>query len=105
MYLVHPRQITELQHKNRAEDEERMTYKTGPQLTSMQQQETQKIINSYPDVFALDFEEIKMPRLTFQHDIKTGEHPPIKQHPYRIAPAYQQWVRDEIRKLEESDMI
>jgi len=32
----------------------------------------------------------------WKHDIDTGNTEPIKQHLYRIAPAYREWVKEEI---------
>ena len=56
-------------------------------------------MESYSDILAVSFEELRQAKVKYQHNIDTGEAAPIKQPPYRLPPHYKQWVRDEIKEL------
>ena len=62
-------------------------------------------MHSYSDVLATSFEEIKGARTRYKHKIDTEGHRPVKQAPYRLAPHYKQWVREEVVQLLKSGII
>ena len=57
-------------------------YKLGDQLTKRQQQEIRDLMESYPDVLAVSFDELQKARTNYRHHIDTGDHKPIKSNAY-----------------------
>ena len=53
-------------------------------LTAAQKVQLQSLVNEYRDIFALSPEELGRTDLV-QHRIDTGDHPPIRQRPYRVS--------------------
>ena len=67
----------------------------------MQQvEEMRKLMHKYEDILATTFEEIRVHDPIFKHDIKTGDHKPIKRRPYRVPLALRDWQRKENKCLE-----
>ena len=94
------------EHKEKAEEQaERHAYKLGKNLTIQQRQEIQNLLKEHEDVLAVSFAELGKAEVPFLHDIDTGDHPPIKQRPYRIPPAYRTWVQEEINRMLENGII
>ena len=87
----------ELKHLDTAG--ERHAYHLGPQLNQCQKDQIYQLMRQYEDVLAVSFDEIKGAKTHYKHVIDTGDHKPIKQAPYRLAPHLKQWVREEIQQL------
>ena len=60
-------------------------------LSEPQFQELQSALLRASDVFAMDSSELGHTSLV-QHSIDTGDHPPIKQHPYRTPMIWQEQI-------------
>ena len=67
-------------------------YHLGQQLTNQQKKRITALMESYPKVLAVSFEEIKGANTKYKHNIDTEDHKPIKQAPYHLPPHYKQWV-------------
>ena len=80
----------ELKHQDATS--EKHAYKLGPQLKPYQKKEIHQIMGRYEDVLAVSFDEIKGAHTWYKHTIDTGDHKPVKQAPYQLAPHYKQWV-------------
>ena len=98
------KKITELDSAPKSKND-RHGYTLGIKLKEWQKQDIRRLLKKYEDVLATDFDQIRMPKLRFRHDVDTGDADPIKQRPYRTPPAYQKWVREEITKMEEAGII
>ena len=70
-------------------------------LSDSQRQDMEKLL--------LEFEHLcrDVPRRTDQiyHDVDIGNADPIKQHPYRLNPRKQKYLKEEIKYLLENDFI
>ena len=97
------KKMMKLEHKDPSS--EKHAYKLGEKLTPQQEEEIHDLMHQYEDVLAVTFEEIKGAKTRYKHVIDTGDHKPVKQAPYRLAPHYQQWVREEIKQLLRSGII
>ena len=53
-------------------------------LTEEQKVQLQSLLSEYRDIFALTPEELGRTGLV-KHRIDTGDHPPLRQRPYRVA--------------------
>ena len=53
-------------------------------LTEEQKVQLQSLLSEYRDIFALTPEELGRTGLV-RHRIDTGDHPPLRQRPYRVA--------------------
>ena len=62
-----------------------------------------KLLEEYSDVFALDDSELGCTNLV-QHVIDTGDHPPIKQQPYRTPVLYREKIA-KFADMEEQGVI
>ena len=94
------KEITENKHEQQATNKH--GYKLGQQLTLHQTEEVRKLMHKYEDILATTFEEIRVHDPIFKHDIKTGDHKPIKRRPYRVPPALREWQRKENKHLEDT---
>lgn len=56
----------------------------GENLSAYEKYEILKLLDQYSDVFANDESNVGKTNL-FKHAINTGNHPPIKCHPYRAS--------------------
>jgi deoxyuridine 5'-triphosphate nucleotidohydrolase len=91
---------------SRKEDNSSKTdYTFGKQLTRTQRTELQDLIDQNQDLFAVSFEDIKSAKVQTQHEISTGDHPPIKKAPYKLPPHHRQWVAEEVEKMLKSGII
>jgi hypothetical protein len=81
------------------------TYQLEPTLPASQQEELRTLINRFSDIFAIDYSKIAAKEPKYFHDIDTGDHPPIKQNPYRIPPGQLKEVRQELKKLLDNNII
>ena len=80
----------DLVHQDTSNDKH--AYHLGKQLTEDQQRKICHVMESYSDVLAVSFEEIKGTRVRYQHHIDTGDHKPIRQMAYRLPPHHKEWV-------------
>jgi hypothetical protein len=62
-------------------------------------------MKQFESVLAVSFKEIQGAKTHYKHVIDTGDHKPIKQSPYRLAPHYKQWVQEEIMQLLKNGII
>ncbi len=62
-----------------------------------------KLLEEYSDVFSLDDSELGCTNLV-QHVIDTGDHPPIKQQPYRTPVLYREKIA-KFADMEEQGVI
>jgi RNase H-like domain found in reverse transcriptase/Reverse transcriptase (RNA-dependent DNA polymerase) len=85
--------------------DEKHAYHLGTKLTPQQGKQIRQLMKQYEDVLAVKFEEIRGARTHYKHVIDTGDHKPIKQAPYRLAPHYKQWVQEEIQQMLKSGII
>ena len=97
------KKMMKLEHKDPSS--EKHAYKLGEKLTPQQEEEIRDLMHRYEDVLAVTFEEIKGAKTRYKHVIDTGDHKPVKQAPYRLAPHYQQWVWEEVKQLLRSGII
>lgn len=67
-------------------------YHLGKQLNQSQQETIRRIMESYSDVLAVSFEELRHARVKYRHHVDTQDAEPIKQAPYHLPPHYKQWV-------------
>lgn len=70
-------------------------------LEESQRQDLQKLLEKYSDLFP------DVPSRTNQiyHDVDVGDAAPVKQHPYRLNPKKQQYLKEEVKYLLENDFI
>lgn len=70
-------------------------------LEESQRQDLQKLLEKYSDLFP------DVPSRTNQiyHDVDVGDAAPVKQHPYRLNPRKQQYLKEEVKYLLENDFI
>jgi hypothetical protein len=92
-----------LEHKDASQ--EKHAYQLGSKLTIRQKEEVRYLMHQYEDVLAVTFNEIKGAKTQYKHLIDTGSSKPVKQAPYRLAPHYQQWVKEEVKQLLKSGII
>src|SRR5215470_8051703 len=85
--------------------ENRLAVKFGERLTQQQQQQALQLLKEFEDVIAINFLDIRQSATGFVHEIRTGNHSPIKQAPYRLNPDHRQWVKDECKRLLEGGII
>ena len=64
----------------------------------------QDLIHEFSDVFALDDSELGCTDIV-HHIIDTGDHPPIKQQPYRTAAVHRQKIATMIADMKEQGII
>lgn len=70
-------------------------------LEESQRQDLQELLEKYSDLFP------DVPSRTNQiyHDVDVGDAAPVKQHPYRLNPRKQQYLKEEVKYLLENDFI
>jgi hypothetical protein len=94
------KEVTELEHKQ--QKTEKHGYKIGKLPTEAQKETLEELLKNNEDVFAVNFEEIRIREPQYYHDIDTGNQAPIKKKPYRVPPAYRKWQQEENKRLEET---
>ena len=70
-------------------------------LTSQQKHSIKQIISEYSHLF----QDIPSRTDKIYHDVDVGDCKPIKQHPYRLNPRKQEYLRKEVQYLLEHDFI
>ncbi len=55
-------------------------------------------MSRYEDLLVTQHSDLSK-TVKFRHDIDTGDHPPIRQTPYRLPPVHIEWVKQEIQEL------
>ena len=73
-------------------------------LTEEQFRQLRELVGDYSDVFALDDTELGHTDLV-QHVIDTGDHPPIKQQPYRVPVVHRDKITQMIAEMRKQDVI
>ena len=73
-------------------------------LTEEQFRQLRELVGDYSDVFALDDTELGHTDLV-QHVIDTGDHPPIKQQPYRVPVVHREKITQMIAEMRKQDVI
>ena len=74
------------------------------QLDATRQQQLDNLLGTFKDQFAKDETTIGATPLT-QMSINTGDSDPVSQKPYPIAMKHYNWVKEEINKLLEAEVI
>jgi hypothetical protein len=74
------------------------------ELTSEQKQSLDQLLDEYQDIFAAELHELGRINKV-QHIIDTGEERPIKQRPYRATLPDQQFISEEIQRMENAGII
>ena len=77
---------------------------TDADLTESQKADLQNLLNEYRDIFALKPNELGRTNVV-QHHIDTGDHPPIKQRPYRVPMAQRERIERCIDDMLEQGII
>ena len=76
----------------------------SPDLTPKQQQQLNHLLNEYQDVIANDKDSPERTNL-ITYQIETDNALPIKQRPYRLAPAEHAFVKKELDNMLEQGII
>jgi transposase InsO family protein len=63
-----------------------------------------KLCDMYPEVFSKDKKDVGYTKL-IEMPIETGDSPPVAQRPYTVALKHTKWVQEELKDLEDSNMI
>lgn len=74
------------------------------QLSADEQKKLTAFLQKHRDVFATDLAELGKTDVHF-HKIDTGDHPPVRVPPYRVAPKVQAEIEMQVEKLKEHDII
>jgi deoxyuridine 5'-triphosphate nucleotidohydrolase len=94
--------ITDLEHKK---ETDKSTYEVEKVLTTTEKSQLHELIKDFEDIFATDYKDIVHKKPKYFHDIDTGNHPPIRQNPYRAPPKYLPWIRQELQTLLENGIV
>ena len=73
-------------------------------LTQEERDKLQHLVADFADVFALDDSELGCTNMVV-HTIHTGDHPPIKQQPYRSPMIYREKLSQMIDKMREQGVV
>ena len=73
-------------------------------LTAEEFDELRKLICEFSDVFALDSSELGCTNCV-QHVIETGDHPPIKQQPYRTPIVHRKRIAALVEEMQQQEII
>src|ERR1700677_4218564 len=79
-------------------------YHVNPDLLPHQIQQIKDLMKEFEDIIAISFADIPK-KAHFTHHIDTGDAKPIKKTPYRIPPAYHDFVRHHIKELLDNGII
>lgn len=72
-----------------------------PDLTQEQSDQLKALLEEFKDVVCPEVGKVE----GVEHTIDTGDHSPIRSAPYRLAPAWRNELREEVRSLLESGVI
>jgi deoxyuridine 5'-triphosphate nucleotidohydrolase len=94
--------ITELKHE-KDKDQNKHTYTIGEDFPLEEQ--LLKILHQNEGVLATDFRDIHNQEPKYYHEVDTGDTKPIYQKARPIPPAYREWLRAELKEMEEAGII
>ena len=83
---------------------DRHCYKINEALTAAQKETTTDIMRMFDDILAISHTDLPADTIV-KHHIDTGNCLPIRQRAYRLPPAYEKWVQEEIDQLLEAGII
>ena len=89
------------------EVKERMKYSDlnmGGDLTDKQREQILCLANRFRNCFALNEGELGKTNI-LKHEIKTGDHPPIKQHPNRTSFSQRLEINTQVKQMERNGII
>jgi hypothetical protein len=66
--------------------------------------EIKALLNKYPQVVAQDLSQLGRTSVV-SHRIETGDAKPIRQHPYRMSPRNEKFIKEEIERLLQQKLI
>ena len=72
-----------------------------PQMSETQQEELDNLLRVFKDVVTMELGKVT----AVSHAIDTGQAPPIRSHPYRIAPGLKEELHQEIRSLVQEGIL
>ena len=70
-------------------------------LTQSQQQDLKELFSEYEQLFS----DVPSRTDTIIHDVDVGDAQPIKQHPYRLNPQKDEYLKNEVQYLLDNDFI
>ena len=70
-------------------------------LTQSQQQDLKELFSEYKQLFS----DVPSRTDTIIHDVDVGDAQPIKQHPYRLNPQKEEYLKNEVQYLLDNDFI
>ena len=70
-------------------------------LTQSQQQDLKELFSEYKQLFS----DVPSITDTIIHDVDVGDAQPIKQHPYRLNPQKEEYLKNEVQYLLDNDFI
>ena len=86
------------------EFKDRHCYRMEPTLTKAQEKEVRDMMKEYEDIIAIRHSDLPA-ETSIKHHIDTGNYYPLRQRAYRLPPAYEDWVKEEIQQLLEANII
>ncbi|UYV73167.1 K02A2.6-like, partial [Cordylochernes scorpioides] len=95
--------LQETQLKSR-EWSQKINLTLDPGLSEIQRLQLVSCLDEFIDIFDFGSTPIK-PTSTVKHKINTGDHSPIKQRPYRVAPSERRLIQDEVNKMIENHIV
>ncbi|UYV67434.1 K02A2.6-like [Cordylochernes scorpioides] len=96
-------ELQETQLKSR-EWSQKINLTLDPGLSEIQRLQLVSCLDEFIDIFDFGSTPIK-PTSTVKHKINTGDHSPIKQRPYRVAPSERRLIQDEVNKMIENHIV
>ncbi|UYV84801.1 hypothetical protein LAZ67_X003569 [Cordylochernes scorpioides] len=75
-----------------------------PGLSEIQRLQLVSCLDEFIDIFDFGGTPIK-PTSTVKHKINTGDHSPIKQRPYRVAPSERRLIQQKVNKMIENHIV
>ena len=73
-------------------------------MTAKEFDKLKKLLGEFSDVFALDDSELGCTGCV-QHVIETGDHPPIKQQPYRTPIVHREKIAKLVEEMQQKEII
>ncbi|UYV84739.1 hypothetical protein LAZ67_X003271 [Cordylochernes scorpioides] len=95
--------LQETQLKSR-EWSQKINLTLDPGLSGIQRLQLVSCHDEFIDTFEFGRTPIK-PTSTVKHKINTGDHSPIKQRPYRVAPSERRLIQDEVNEMIENHIV
>ncbi|UYV60361.1 K02A2.6-like [Cordylochernes scorpioides] len=78
---------------------------SGMNMCTMESYENENICSLIEFNDELQETQLKSPHQYCEHKINTGDHSPIKQRPYRVAPSKRRLIQDEVNKMIENHIV